>query len=163
RSANEYRRRVFRLVGGALLSCARPPRRASPRRAAGAPPARGRTPSAPPGGRARHHRPPPPCVPPAPAPGRRPPCPAAVHAADPRPGPGALLHERPVRDPAGRGPGRTRHGARGGRGAPTRSGVSTRPRAPSHGRRAGPHARVPPRLRRTRGDARPGETRLVGV
>ena len=74
---------------------------------------------------------------------------------DDRPGPGALLHERPVRDPAGRGPGRSRPRRRGRRRPAGRSGLSARPRAAADGRRAGPRPRLPPRFRRTRGGTDP--------
>ena len=74
---------------------------------------------------------------------------------DDRPGPGALLHERPVRDPAGRGPRRSRPRRRGRRGPSGRSGVSARPRAGADGRRAGPRPRLPPRIRGTHGGDRP--------
>ena len=52
---------------------------------------------------------------------------------DDRPGPGALLHERAVRHPAGRGPCRTAPRRRGRRRPPDRAGLSARPRAAADG------------------------------
>ena len=75
---------------------------------------------------------------------------------DDRPGPGALLHERPVRDPAGRGPGRT--GPRRSR-ATTPAGSTGRIGSPSPGRRRRRSGTAPSRSSATSPRARRRPTR----